>query len=67
MHKSENQHLTSFNLKTYEVDTIDMFKEEIEESDRVLVFSENDGVEFKVLTVTAEQHEKYAIIRINCN
>lgn len=67
MCKLENRILTSFNLKTTEMGMVEMFQEELEEADKVLIFEDDDGVEFSVLTTTIEKHENYAIIRLNLN
>lgn len=66
MHKKESNTLTSFSFKTTEMSVIDLWLDEIKESDRVLIFEDADGLEFKSITNSIEQYENYAIIRINC-
>lgn len=67
MSKAENRILTSFTVRTEDLHTTKLYKEVIEEADRVLIFEEDDGIEFKVLTVAVVNYEDYSIIRINCN
>jgi len=67
MSESENRILTSYNLKTSQMTVIDNFKNQIESAEKCQI--DIDGVvkEYNVLTSYVEQHENYAILRINLN
>jgi len=63
----ENKTITSITFKSEEMGIIDMWGDVIEESNAVLIYDEDDGVEFKIITSRIEKYENYAFIRINCN
>lgn len=66
MWKSENIILTSFNVKTFDNAIIDIYEDEINNSNEVCVGDEISSVEYKIKTVKVDKHENYSIIRINC-
>jgi hypothetical protein len=67
MAKSENPIILDFHLKTEEKEIVGKYSTEIEEAEKVLIYEEDDGVEYSILTVAVvDICEQYSIIRINC-
>lgn len=67
MASTENPIIWGFHVTTVEKTIVTKYKNEIENAKNVLVFEENDGVEFTMLTATViDKHKDFSIIRINC-